>query len=483
MMIIITIYHLKTLLLPRHMPLPPFPFTVFLLISFLNHGKECEPVKVENAMDKDFIRNYESELDRLIVVMEENNNLRATIAGLEERDAKLRGATSAKTEGKVLNTIDPSLLSNQAGMNSPVNMIHHLSKSTPSIVILVICYNRPDYLRRTLVRLLEHHPSFVRNTQLSAYDFSIIVSQDGSNGAVKRVIDDYKSIFTKSVSHVGPTFLHVQHTQVRFDPPTATMCIFILICFKFLKEKAPGQNAYENLAKHFGWALQQVFDENGPVSHAGKKGDYVLIVEDDLEIAPDFYEFFASTTRVLEADDTIFCASAYNDNGKRKFVSDPSVIVRSDFFPGLGWMVSRKIWNELSPKWPNGYWDDWLREPSQRKDRVCVRPEISRTKTFGELGGASNGQFFEKHLATIYLNEEYFHFLQEDMSLLEKTSYDQRMSSAIKKARMIKDSDLKTCVSPASAIVQEEVVLYYKGLEKKDGPTSFESIGNLLLFP
>lgn len=34
----------------------------------------------------------------------------------------------------------------------------------------------------------------------------------------------------------------------------------------------------------------------------------------------------------------------------------------------------------------NSYWDDWIRQPEQRKDRACIRPEVSRTKTFGMVG-------------------------------------------------------------------------------------------------
>ena len=30
-------------------------------------------------------------------------------------------------------------------------------------------------------------------------------------------------------------------------------------------------------------------------------------------------------------------------------------LYRSDFFPGLGWMLSKTIWDELSPKWPKAY--------------------------------------------------------------------------------------------------------------------------------
>ena len=49
-------------------------------------------------------------------------------------------------------------------------------------------------------------------------------------------------------------------------------------------------------------------------------------------------------------------------------------------------MLTKDIWKELSPKWPKSYWDDWVRAPEQRKDRACIRPEISRTRTFGKKG-------------------------------------------------------------------------------------------------
>lgn len=30
-------------------------------------------------------------------------------------------------------------------------------------------------------------------------------------------------------------------------------------------------------------------------------------------------------------------------------------LYRSDFFPGLGWMLTKSTWDELSPKWPKAY--------------------------------------------------------------------------------------------------------------------------------
>ena len=99
------------------------------------------------------------------------------------------------------------------------------------------------------------------------------------------------------------------------------------------------------------------------------------------------------------------------------------MLYRSDFFPGLGWMMKRSLWNELKPKWPSGFWDDWMREHAQRKNRVCIRPEISRTKTFGRIG-VSQGQFFDEHLKHIVLNDQRVDFIHEDLSYLRQENYD-----------------------------------------------------------
>jgi alpha-1,3-mannosyl-glycoprotein beta-1,2-N-acetylglucosaminyltransferase len=96
--------------------------------------------------------------------------------------------------------------------------------------------------------------------------------------------------------------------------------------------------------------------------------------------------------------------SSWNDNGQKQFVHDPYALYRSNFFPGLGWMLTRSIWNELSPKWPKAYWDDWLRLKENHKGRQFIRPEVCRTYNFGEHG-SSMGQFFKQYLEPIKLND------------------------------------------------------------------------------
>lgn len=76
---------------------------------------------------------------------------------------------------------------------------------------------------------------------------------------------------------------------------------------------------------------------------------------DDLDIAPDFYSYFSSTYDLLLMDPSIWCISAWNDNGKDSLVDvkeGEKTLYRSDFFPGLGWMMTRQVWNELETYWP-----------------------------------------------------------------------------------------------------------------------------------
>lgn len=79
-----------------------------------------------------------------------------------------------------------------------------------------------------------------------------------------------------------------------------------------------------------------------------------IVVEDDLDISTDFFEYFLGTYPLLVADKSLWCVSAWNDNGKRGLVDENAahLLYRTDFFPGLGWMLNKDLWLELSPKWP-----------------------------------------------------------------------------------------------------------------------------------
>jgi len=58
----------------------------------------------------------------------------------------------------------------------------------------------------------------------------------------------------------------------------------------------------------------------------------------------------------MKKDPTIWCVSAWNDNGKPNLINETAydMLHRTDFFPGLGWMMNKDLWKELMVKWPRG---------------------------------------------------------------------------------------------------------------------------------
>jgi hypothetical protein len=211
-----------------------------------------------------------------------------------------------------------------------------LGADTP---LLMICFQRADYLERSLGAILANHPG--------NGGVPIVVSQDGSNADVIRVVQNFKAKMNK------------------FDPSVAVV---------HMQHQQGGGDGYHKLAQHYGWALNQVFTKLTELAPGTPQPARVIIMEEDLEVAPDFFDYFAATSPLLDdPSENLLAVSAWNDNGQEPHVKDSRAIFRSSFFPGLGWMINRKIWTELSSKWPQGYWDDWLREPAQQVSsyRLC----------------------------------------------------------------------------------------------------------------
>ena len=154
-----------------------------------------------------------------------------------------------------------------------------------------------------------------------------------------------------------------------------------------------------------------------------------------MEVAPDFFGYFDALEPVLQNDSSLYCVSAWNDHGMRR--NNASELRRTSVFPGLGWMLTRRLWNELRPKWPAAYWDDWLRENEQRKDRDCIHPAVSRTKTFG-LSGASFGQFYNDFLKDTILNtQQKIDWSKVDMAYLEKAAWERGMKRRLQVANTV----------------------------------------------
>ena len=70
-------------------------------------------------------------------------------------------------------------------------------------------------------------------------------------------------------------------------------------------------------------------------------------MQDDMQLAPDFFSYFAAMANLMDQYPSLWCISSWNDHGSARLVSDPTQLYRSDFFPGLGWMLTYDVWQDL----------------------------------------------------------------------------------------------------------------------------------------
>jgi alpha-1,3-mannosyl-glycoprotein beta-1,2-N-acetylglucosaminyltransferase len=276
-----------------------------------------------------------------------------------------------------------------------------------------MAHDRPDYLRRCLNSVLAHHPADGR--------WNVVISLDQQDGIEHRdvagVVSDAQLGAPRDVT------LSSWAHDVVYPPDTP---------LENNDEFMVDTPAYRRIARHYEWALRRAF--------ACEHIDRVVVVEEDMEVAVDFYNYFDALAPVLDADPTLFCVSAWNDNGKEHLSVDPEQLHRTDFFPGLGWMLTRRVWEELDDTWPQQFWDDWLRSENQTRGRQCIRPEVSRTSNHGAIG-VSQSFHFDKHVSKVVINMTPVNFSAMDLSYLRPAEYEELVFGRLSRAVLLKYSN------------------------------------------
>jgi hypothetical protein len=208
--------------------------------------------------------------------------------------------------------------------------IFNYVKSGKKFPIVLLTCNRPQLLQETLKNLMA-----VKNVDKA----DILISQDGAMKEIKDIVDA-----------LGIRL--IQNTEgIRLRGGVA-------------------EDGSVRIAKHYKYSLSQAFNifPNAPA---------IVIVEDDLLFSPDFYDYMHSNAAVLEIDKSTFLLSAWNDNGFKGKVREPYSLLRTEFFPGLGWLLPKALYKqELERKWPQQHWDHWLRSYDTNKGREIVYPQV-----------------------------------------------------------------------------------------------------------
>lgn len=203
--------------------------------------------------------------------------------------------------------------------------------------------------------------------------------------------------------------------------------------------------------------------------------DHVIILEEDLVLAPDFLFFMSQLLPLLGKDPTLYSVSSWNDNGYMGVSSDPNVTYRVEGFPGLGYMISKTTYvREMKGKMKDCChlrpWEGWTLSSWHKPEMVI--PDISRAH-HGLYEGLGRKTNMLEHLFNRMRNTN-----MESRSWLENAdrllhdSYEHDVEEMIKKAIVLEmtEQQLLQCVAPHSGkptlstlskIERQPFVLYF----------------------
>ncbi|XP_045116725.1 protein O-linked-mannose beta-1,2-N-acetylglucosaminyltransferase 1-like isoform X2 [Portunus trituberculatus] len=192
------------------------------------------------------------------------------------------------------------------------------------------------------------------------------------------------------------------------------------------------------------------------------KADKIIVLEDDLDLAPDFIPFFQQTASLLEEDSRLFCVNAYNYNAYNHTAHDPARLYRVHGLPAYGWMVRRRVAEEMVLQWAppkEGLdWDMWVHKVVMGSRDVLV-PEVPRTKHVG--GGGAHVTGFEQAL---YHGRRPLNTLQNvtlDLQRVRLLPYIKTHHNAIAGARVVRLTDHPCKVLPLpTRQVNQTFVIY-----------------------
>jgi alpha-1,3-mannosyl-glycoprotein beta-1,2-N-acetylglucosaminyltransferase len=281
------------------------------------------------------------------------------------------------------------------------NVDEFLFESKEVFAVLILACNRPQYLERTL-----HSMSQVWDKKSK-----VLVSLDqnpkcaAGTKQLEEIIARYSvKIPISSIRNSGGNFV-----------PTAL----------------PPQL----VASHYKNAIKSVFSSYEDITG-------IIICEDDMEFSPDFFDYFRTAVPIMRADPSIWCVSSWNDLGSIDYARDNSRLFRSDFFPGLGWFLSRELWElELEEIWPDNHWDWFMRGDVVSKQRDCIVPEVSRNRNFGAFGATVDQAFFDKHISKAAFNTQ--HPVQfQNLSMLFSDSYEKELIRLVESSKLVNINEI-----------------------------------------
>uniref|UniRef100_A0A0P4W1T5 Alpha-1,3-mannosyl-glycoprotein 2-beta-N-acetylglucosaminyltransferase n=1 Tax=Scylla olivacea TaxID=85551 RepID=A0A0P4W1T5_SCYOL len=179
----------------------------------------------------------------------------------------------------------------------------------------------------------------------------------------------------------APGALHHNILVVLGDAPPSTTSLLHLLNLNFTSVAVSGRDN-DKLFRYYR-AVFRLLERSFPDAPAA------ILLDEDVEVSPDFFSFFSQTLWLLHADPSLYCINAYShlltlERGRgEQFVRRGAVQV------SWGYAVTLHFVREAVRRWPRTAqgedilnYDYWLYNTVRGK-RECIFPEVSRLRHYG----------------------------------------------------------------------------------------------------
>lgn len=208
-------------------------------------------------------------------------------------------------------------------------------------------------------KTLEDHPVFLT---------PILVVGAMSHNSLRMTLE---TIVMQPGIHTDRVFVAIDE---KLDELASLVELFQFHCFKV-------DSSY-NYTEIFHKALRKMWETD----LIEKERQTVIVIEEELILAPDFLYYFTQVYEIFMKAQDLAAVSMWNPNGFLHLNGDPSIVYRSNEFPGFGFMLKRAVYErfmkaELTSCCNKRAWYNWdLIDPATKKPlKVDVlMPDVSR---------------------------------------------------------------------------------------------------------
>ncbi|XP_042888584.1 protein O-linked-mannose beta-1,2-N-acetylglucosaminyltransferase 1-like [Penaeus japonicus] len=229
--------------------------------------------------------------------------------------------------------------------------------------------------------------------------------------------------------------------------------------------------------QHIKFSLETVFKMH-------PEADKAIILEDDLNLAPDFISYFHQTALLMRFDESIAIVNAYNYNSYSHTASDPARIYRVQSYPYYGWMTRRKVAEKMVDNWASmdmeADWDLYIRKYHVNQWNQVIIPEIPRTKHEGGGGVHVSGNEQETSFQQRPLNSQ--RDVQLNMIRLWEVAYGIDMMMRLHRAQVVNVTEHPCDKAPVPRYKNETFVIYVNLTGEDDYERSYHVLGKCMGF-